>query len=58
MTGFDKRKRQVNLSKRKYDSWLEKEHVSNFMSSQGEPSVKLGDVLREKLKQINNDEVI
>ncbi len=58
VTGFDKRKRQVNLSKRKYDSWLEKEHVSNFMSSQGEPSVKLGDVLREKLKQINNDEVI
>lgn len=58
VTGFDKRKRQVNLSKRKYDSWVEKEHVSNFMSSQGEPSVKLGDVLREKLKQINNDEVI
>lgn len=58
VTGFDKRKRQVNLSKRKYDSWLEKEHVSNFMSSQGEPSVKLGDVLGEKLKQINNDEVI
>ncbi|MFI5322100.1 MAG: 30S ribosomal protein S1 [Thermodesulfobacteriota bacterium] len=58
VTGFDKRKRQVNLSKRKYDSWLEKERVSSFMSSQGEPSVKLGDVLKEKLKQINNDEVI
>lgn len=58
VTGFEKRKRQVNLSKRKYDEWQEKERVSNFMSSQGEPTVKLGDVLREKLKQINNDEVI
>ncbi|MEW6145671.1 MAG: 30S ribosomal protein S1 [Thermodesulfobacteriota bacterium] len=58
VTGFDKRKRQINLSKRKYDDWQEKERVSNFMSSQGEPTVKLGDVLRDKLKQINNDEVI
>jgi small subunit ribosomal protein S1 len=58
VTGFDKRKRQVNLSQRKYDSWLEKKQVSSFMSSQGEPSVKLGDVLKEKLKEINNDEVI
>jgi small subunit ribosomal protein S1 len=55
--GFDKRVRQVNLSKRKYDQWQDKEMVSNFISSQGEPSVKLGDVLREKLKQMNNDEV-
>ncbi|HSC35933.1 MAG TPA: S1 RNA-binding domain-containing protein, partial [Thermodesulfobacteriota bacterium] len=58
VTGFDKRMRQVNLSKRKYDDWQDKERVSNFISSQGEPTAKLGDVLREKLKQINNDEVI
>ena len=58
MTGFDKIKRQVNLSKRRHDDKLEKERVSNFMSSQGEPSVKLGDVLREKLKDINNGEVV
>lgn len=58
VTGFDKTKRQVNLSKRKHDDRVEKERVSSFMSSQGEPSVKLGDVLREKLKGINNDEVI
>jgi small subunit ribosomal protein S1 len=58
VTGFDKRTRQVNLSKRKYDDWQDKESVSNFISSQGEPTAKLGDVLREKLKQINNDEVI
>jgi small subunit ribosomal protein S1 len=58
VTGFDKRKRQVNLSKRRYDSWFEKERVASFMSSQGEPSAKLGDVLKDKLKQINNDEVI
>ncbi len=58
VTGFDKRMRQVNLSKRKYDDWQDKERVSNFISSQGEPTAKLGDVLREKLKHINNDEVI
>jgi len=58
VTGFDKKKRQVFLSKRKYDEWQEKERVSNFISSQGEPTVKLGDVLKEKLKQMNNDEVI
>ncbi len=58
VTGFDKRMRQLNLSKRKYDDWQDKERVSNFISSQGEPQAKLGDVLKEKLKQINNDEVI
>ena len=58
VTGFDKKKRQVFLSKRKYDEWQDKERVSNFISSQGEPTVKLGDVLKEKLKQMNNDEVI
>jgi small subunit ribosomal protein S1 len=56
VTGFDKRMRQVNLSKRKYDDWQDKERVSNFISSQGEPTAKLGDVLKEKLKQMNNDE--
>lgn len=58
VTGFDKRKRQVNLSKRRYDSRLEKERVSDFISSQGEPNVTLGDVMREKFKSINNDEVV
>lgn len=55
--GLDKRKKQVNLSKRKYDEWLEKQSVSDFMSSQGEPTVKLGDVLGSKLKSMANDEV-
>lgn len=58
VTGFDKIKRQVNLSKRRHDDKLERERVSSFMSSQGEPSVKLGDVLKEKLKDINNGEVV
>ncbi|MEQ9619980.1 MAG: 30S ribosomal protein S1 [Deltaproteobacteria bacterium] len=58
VTGFDKRSRQVNLSKRRYDERLEKERVSDFMTSQGEPSAKLGDVLKDKLKSINNDEVV
>lgn len=56
VTGLDKRKRQINLSKKKYDGWLEKQSVSDFISSQGEPGVKLGDVLGSKLKSITNDE--
>jgi small subunit ribosomal protein S1 len=56
VTGLDKRKRQINLSKKKYDGWLEKQRVSDFISSQGEPGVKLGDVLGSKLKSITNDE--
>lgn len=57
VTGIDRRKRQINLSKRKHDDFLEKQRVSNFMSSQGEASVTLGDVLGDKLKSITNDEV-
>ncbi len=57
VTGLDKRKRQVNLSKKKYEQWREKQSVSDFMSSQGEASVKLGDLLGSKLKSISNDEV-
>ena len=57
VTGLDKRKRQINLSKKKHEEWLEKQRVSDFMSSQGEASVKLGDVLGSKLKSISNDEV-
>lgn len=57
VTGLDKRKRQINLSKKKHEEWLEKQRVSDFMSSQGEASVTLGDVLGSKLKSISNDEV-
>jgi small subunit ribosomal protein S1 len=57
VTGLDKRKRQINLSKKKYEQWREKQSVSDFMSSQGEASVKLGDLLGSKLKSISNDEV-
>lgn len=57
VTGLDKRKRQINLSKKKHDEFLEKQRVSDFMTSQGEASVTLGDVLGSKLKSISNDEV-
>lgn len=57
VTGLDKRKRQINLSKKKHEEWQEKQRVSDFMSSQGEASVTLGDVLGSKLKSISNDEV-
>jgi small subunit ribosomal protein S1 len=50
--GLEKGKRQINLSKRRYEEWLEKERISSFLSSQGEGSVKLGDVLGEKLKSL------
>ncbi|MCI0455035.1 MAG: 30S ribosomal protein S1 [Candidatus Dadabacteria bacterium] len=50
--GFEKTKRQINLSKRRYEERLEKERVSSILSSQGEGSVKLGDVLGDKLKSL------
>jgi small subunit ribosomal protein S1 len=54
--GFDKKKRQVNLSKKRYEEWLERERVSSFLSSQGEASVKLGDLLGEKLRSLSKEE--
>ncbi len=50
--GFEMGRRQVNLSKRQYDDWVEKQKVSNFLSSQREGSIKLGDVLGDKLKSL------
>lgn len=50
--GFERGKRQVNLSKKQYDEWVEKERVSSFLSSEGENSVKLGDILGDKLKSL------
>jgi small subunit ribosomal protein S1 len=52
ITGFERVKRRINLSRRRYEQWLERERVSSFLSSQGEGSVKLGDVLGEKLKSL------
>lgn len=50
--GFERGKRQINLSKKQYDERVEKERVSNFLSSQGEGSIKLGDILGDKLKSL------
>lgn len=58
VVGFDRRNRQVNLSVKRYTQKLEKERVSDFNSSQAEPNATLGDLLGEKLKTINNDEVV
>ena len=58
VVGFDRRNRQVNLSVRRYTEKIEKERVSDFNSSQAEPNATLGDLLGEKLKTINNDEVV
>ena len=58
VVGFDRRNRQVNLSVRRHTQKVEKERVSDFNSSQAEPNATLGDLLGEKLKTINNDEVV
>ncbi|MEM7009015.1 MAG: 30S ribosomal protein S1 [Thermodesulfobacteriota bacterium] len=58
VTGFDRRNRQINLSVRRYTQQQEKERVSDFNSSQAEPSATLGDLLSEKLNSINKDEVV
>ena len=58
VVGFDRRNRQINLSVRRYMSKLEKDRVSDFNSSQAEPTSTLGDLLGEKLNSINNDEVV
>ena len=52
VTGFNRRNKQVNLSKKKYEEQLERERLSSFLSSQGDSSVKLGELLEEKLKAI------
>lgn len=57
VVGFDRRNRQVNLSVRRYTEKMEKERVSDFNSSQAEPNATLGDLLGEKLKTIDSDEV-
>jgi len=58
VVGFDRRNRQVNLSVKRYTQKVEKERVSDFNSSQAEPNATLGDLLGEKLKTIDNDEVV
>ena len=54
VTGFEKNKRQVNLSIKKLEKKQESETVSQFISSQKESHSKLGDILGEKLKSLDN----
>ncbi len=51
---FEKNKRQVNLSTKRLVAKQEKERVSDFISSQGDSSAKLGDILGEKLRNLNS----
>lgn len=53
---FNRRKKQVNLSKKNYEEQLEKERISSFLSSQGESSVKLGELLEKELKSISKQD--
>lgn len=52
VTGFERSKKQVILSVKRYEEWLENQRMSSFLSSQGNPNVTLGDLLRDKLKSI------
>ncbi|MGQ0792758.1 MAG: 30S ribosomal protein S1 [Deltaproteobacteria bacterium] len=53
VTGFESKNRQLNLSKKRHEDRVEKEKVSNFMSSQGgDGSMTLGDLLGDKLKSL------
>ena len=51
---FEKNKRQVNLSTKRLVAKQEKERVSDFISSQGDSSSTLGDILGEKLKTLDS----
>jgi small subunit ribosomal protein S1 len=53
---FNRRNKQVNLSKKNYEEQLEKERISSFLSSQGESSVKLGELLEKELKSISKQD--
>lgn len=53
VTGFDKNKRQINLSKKRHDQKQEKDRLNNFVSSQGDSTFKLGNLLSEKLKTLD-----
>ncbi len=53
VTGFNKPKHQVNLSRRRLDKKQEKDTMKEFASSQQESSSKLGDILNEKLKALD-----
>jgi len=53
VTGFNKNKRQINLSIKKLEKKLEKDRISSFITNQGEANLTLGDILGDKLKSLN-----
>ncbi len=54
VTGFNKPKHQVNLSRRRLDKKQERDTMKNFVSSQEEAgSSKLGDILNKELKALD-----
>lgn len=52
VTGFNRRHKQVTLSKKKYEEQLERERIEGFISAQGDSSVKLGELLEKKLQSL------
>lgn len=50
--GFDRERRQVSLSRSQYEAEEEKKKVSNFISSQGDVTVTLGDIFGDRLKEL------
>ncbi len=56
MIGFDKRKRQINLSKKALEEYQEKQQVSAFMSAQGDANVTFGDLFAKEFSSPKESE--
>ncbi len=52
--GFEKSKRQINLSIKKLEKKQEKESMSQFIASHEDPQSRFGDILGKKLKTLDN----
>ncbi len=55
VTGFEKSKRQINLSVKELEKKQERESMSQFIASHEESQSRLGDILGEKLKSLDNN---
>lgn len=53
VTGFNKPKHQVNLSRRRLEKKEERDTMKSFAASREDSSFKLGDILNEKLKALD-----
>ena len=55
LVGFNKNRKQFNLSIKRLEKKVERDRVSDFVSSQGETSAKLGDLFGDQLKTLEKN---